>query len=260
MAEIPTFGRNLPEISPTFAPDPADHQMVFCRTTGAMSRLCAMRRAASCAWRKKSLGLYTGSRLMARTRPQADSMKAPAEPVLAELTPTGVELLLETYVRWIAYTKSRGSYFAALPMPFIKALMEGHLIDGVGLDRVTGLFHRIDPVLRACLPDGKPTEEEIKQSLNFLLDEWLVDVALDEVGKCVAILLALSWSHSQPRSMHRSRPALYSAGVALRSCSIGQLISSIWMRPSCTGSMELAISISLRAAASGSAKGRGSTI
>jgi hypothetical protein len=33
----------------------------------------------------------------------------------------------------------------------------------------------------------------------------------------------------------------------------------VWRRPSCTGSTELAISISLRAAASGSAKGRGST-
>ena len=33
----------------------------------------------------------------------------------------------------------------------------------------------------------------------------------------------------------------------------------VWRRPSCTGSTELAISISLRAAASGSAKARGAT-
>jgi hypothetical protein len=84
--------------------------------------------------------------------------------------------------------------------------MEGHLIDGVGLDRVTGLFHRIDPVLRACLPDGKPTEEEIKQSLNFLLDERLVNVALDEVGKCVAILLALTLLQ---RALLPERPAFF---------------------------------------------------
>jgi hypothetical protein len=80
------------------------------------------------------------------------------------------------------------------------------LIDGVGLDRVTGLFHRIDPVLRACLPDGKPTEEEIKQSLNFLLDERLVNVALDEVGKCVAILLALTLLQ---RALLPERPAFF---------------------------------------------------
>ena len=49
-----------------------------------------------------------------------------------------------------------------------------------------------------------------------------------------------------------------SAGLC--SCRNGQLINSIWMRPSRTGSMELAISISLRAAASGSAKGRAQRI
>ena len=43
----------------------------------------------------------------------------------------------------------------------------GRVIDGVGLDRATGLVHRIDPVLRSCLPDGKPTEEEIKKLLEL---------------------------------------------------------------------------------------------
>jgi hypothetical protein len=144
---------------------------------------------------------------------EAEPMKPPAEPVLVELTTTGVELLLEKYVRWVASKKDVADYFAALPIPFTRALMEypnskipvvravntsplvtptGRLIDGVGLDRTTGLVHRIDPVMRACVPKGKPTEEEIEQSLNFLLDEWLVDVALDRVGKCVAILLALT--------------------------------------------------------------------
>jgi hypothetical protein len=36
----------------------------------------------------------------------------------------------------------------------------------------------------------------------------------------------------------------------------GALIFSMWMRPSCTGSIPAAISTSLRAAASGLAKGR----
>jgi hypothetical protein len=80
------------------------------------------------------------------------------------------------------------------------------VIDGIGLDRATGLVHRIDPVLRACLPDGEPTAEEIKQSLNFLLDEWLVDVALDRAGKCVAILLALTLMQ---RALLPERPAFF---------------------------------------------------
>jgi hypothetical protein len=112
-------------------------------------------------------------------------------------------------------------------MPFIKALVEypksaipvvraintaplitasGRLIDGTGLDRSTGMVHRIDPVLRRCLPDGKPTNEELKQSLKFLLDEWLVDVALDHVGKCVAILLALTLLQ---RALLPERPAFF---------------------------------------------------
>jgi hypothetical protein len=150
-------------------------------------------------------------------------LKPPTEPVLVELTPTGVELLVEKYVGWIAYSEKRGNYFAALP----KAIMEypgsavpvvlaintsplittsGHLIDGAGLDRTNGLFHRIDPILRKCLPQEKPTEEQIKQSLGFLLDEWLVDVALDAIGKCVAILLALTLLQ---RALLRERPAFF---------------------------------------------------
>src|SRR5262245_40378781 len=64
--------------------------------------------------------------------------------------------------------------------PLITA--SGRLIDGAGLDREFEVFHRIDPVLRRCLPDGKPTNEEIKESFKFLVDEWLVDVALDDPG------------------------------------------------------------------------------
>jgi hypothetical protein len=156
-----------------------------------------------------------------------EPMKAPTEPVLVQLSPIGVELLVETYVRYTAFKKNVGSYFAALPVPFIKALMEysnsaipvvrsintaplitasGRLIDGSGFDRKIGVFHRIDPVLRRCLPDGKPTNEDIKQSLKFLLDEWLVDVALDVVGKCVAILLALTLLQ---RALLPERPAFF---------------------------------------------------
>src|SRR6516165_362299 len=72
--------------------------------------------------------------------------------------------------------------------------------------RATGLVHRIDPVLRRCLPADKPAEEEIKRSLKFLLDEWLVDVALDQTGKCVAILLALTLLQ---RALLPERPAFF---------------------------------------------------
>jgi hypothetical protein len=158
---------------------------------------------------------------------EAEIMKAPEEPVLVELTTTGVELLLENYVRWFACKKDVGAYYAALPTPFINALMEysnsaipvvrainnaplvtksGRVIAGVGLDRATELFHRIDPALRSCLPEGEPTQEEIKEALKYLLNDWLVDVALDPVGKCVAVLLALTLLQ---RALLPERPAFF---------------------------------------------------
>ena len=178
-----------------------------------------------------------------------DAMKPPTEPVLVELTPIGVELLLEQYVRWIEYKKDGGAYFAALPMPFIKALMEypssavpvvraintvpahyrvGRSIDGVGLDRTTGLFHRIDPIMRKCLPQGKPTEEQIKDALSFLLHEWLVDVALDPVGKCVTVMLALTLLQ---RALLPERPAFFvTAGQrgGGKTTLVNMIISPCW--------------------------------
>src|SRR5262249_45836783 len=88
--------------------------------------------------------------------------------------------------------------------PLVK--MSGQVIDGVGLDRATGLFHRIDPVLRACLPAGKPTKDEIKKALDFLINEWLIDVALDDIGKCVAVMLALTILE---RALLPERPAFF---------------------------------------------------
>jgi hypothetical protein len=156
----------------------------------------------------------------------AETMKAPAEPGLVRLTPTGVEMLVERYVCFVV-EKKHVTYFGALPGPFVTALMEyqpsgmpvvraintaplvtmsGQVIDGVGLDRDTGLVHRIDPLLRACVPSNPPTEEDVRAALTYLLDEWLVDVALDRVGKCVAIMLAMTLIE---RALLPERPAFF---------------------------------------------------
>jgi hypothetical protein len=126
-------------------------------------------------------------------------MKARAEPGLVQLTPISVELLVEKYARWVVHKKTT-SYFAALPRPFIDALreyspsdipvaraintaplvtMSGNIIDGVGLDRDTGLIHRIDPLLRACLPADPPSDRDVQDAVHFLFNDWLIDVALD---------------------------------------------------------------------------------
>src|SRR5262249_36135463 len=56
------------------------------------------------------------------------------------------------------------------------------------------------------VPEKKPTDEDIKQSLSFLLDEWLVDVALDAVGKCVVVMWALTLLQ---RALLPERPAFF---------------------------------------------------
>ncbi len=163
----------------------------------------------------------------------SETMKAPPEPGLVQLTPTGIEMLLENYVRWDVQKKYT-SYFGALPRPFIDALneyspssipvarainttplvtMSGNIIDGVGLDRDTGLVHRIDPLLRSCLPVDPPSDQDVRDALNFLFDEWLTDVALDAVGKCVAVMLALTLIE---RALLPERPAFFVTARATR--------------------------------------------
>ena len=84
--------------------------------------------------------------------------------------------------------------------------ISGNVIDGVGLDRSTGLVHRIDPLLRACLPANSPTEQAVREAVTFLFDEWLIDVALDRVGKAIAIMMAMTLIE---RALLPERPAFF---------------------------------------------------
>ena len=160
------------------------------------------------------------------TGDEEQAMKAPAEPGLDRLSPVRVEMLVERYVRWIV-TKRNKHYFAALPGPFVDGLMQfspssipivraintaplismsGEVIAGAGLDRKTGLFHCIDPLLQGCIPVDPPTDQDVRAALTFLYDEWLVDVALDSVGKAVAIMLAMTLIE---RTLLPERPAFF---------------------------------------------------
>jgi hypothetical protein len=56
------------------------------------------------------------------------------------------------------------------------------------------------------VPPNPPTEDDVRVALRYLLDEWLVDVALDPVGKCVAIMLALTLIE---RGLLPERPAFF---------------------------------------------------
>ena len=84
--------------------------------------------------------------------------------------------------------------------------MNGNIIDGVGLDRQSGLIHRIEPQLRACLPMHPPTEHEAREALSWLLDVWLVDVSADTTGKLLVLMLCLSMIE---RVLLKERPAWF---------------------------------------------------
>jgi len=173
-----------------------------------------------------ALHLLTSGSANATARPD-ELMKAPTQPVITELTASSLQMLIEKYLRWEKVRKDGSFYFAATPLPFIKAFFDyadsempvvrginqaplvtatGRLIDGGGLDRALGVVHRIDPPLRACLPAGKPTDDEARVALEFLMREWLVDVALDDAGKCVVIVLAITLLQ---RALLPERPAFF---------------------------------------------------
>jgi hypothetical protein len=155
-----------------------------------------------------------------------EKAEPPKQLTISALTPTGIEFLVEKYVQYQVKTQKR-IYAGSLPRPFITALNEykgsalpvlkvvnssplitvsGEIIDGEGLDRDTGIFHHIDAPLRSCLPSDTPTDDDARQAVDFLFNQWLVDVALDDTGKFVVIMLALSLIE---RSLIAERPAFF---------------------------------------------------
>ena len=74
-------------------------------------------------------------------------------------------------------------------------LPDGSMLASSGLDRTRKLVFRIAPELRAILPkpqDPTPQDKHVAAALNFLVNEWLCDVATNFAGRCVLVSLALS--------------------------------------------------------------------
>ena len=161
---------------------------------------------------------------------EGDGLGAPApqEPMIIRLSAVEVELLIERYIRFETQKTDESPYAAALQRDFICALMamgqgskipvaraintaplvaiNGNVISGVGLDRDTGLIHRIEAHLLDCLPKATPTEEEVRAALRWLLDEWLVDVNAGTTGRLLALMLCLSMLE---RVLLKERPAWF---------------------------------------------------
>ena len=72
----------------------------------------------------RSLHELTSQSANAEALPEGvEPLPAPPEPLLVQLTDTEVELLIETYFSWFRFDRDQRRYDAALPSPFIDALM-----------------------------------------------------------------------------------------------------------------------------------------
>jgi hypothetical protein len=86
-------------------------------------------------------------------------------------------------------------------------LADGVLLAPDGLDRDRGIQFLIPDELRAAIPNSEDcTPERVKAAMEFLCDEWLVDVATDHTGKGTIIASALTLIE---RSLLPDRPCFF---------------------------------------------------
>ena len=86
-------------------------------------------------------------------------------------------------------------------------LADGHVLAEDKLDRFRGIDFRIEPEVAATVQKpASVTDDDVEASMQFLTDEWLVDVATDYVGKCTIIAAALTIIE---RSLLDQRPAFF---------------------------------------------------
>jgi hypothetical protein len=91
---------------------------------------------------------------------------------------------------------------AISPLPLV--LGNGEILAPRGLNRLRGIAFIIDDKLRQCLPSGRICDNApVATALDFLLNDWLVDVSCSFTDKCTAIALALTMIE---RSLLGERP------------------------------------------------------
>ena len=72
-------------------------------------------------------------------------------------------------------------------------LSDGRMLAQQGIDRPRKLVFRIPPPLLRLVGDiTKPSDEQVARALDYLVNDWLCDVATSFTGKCVLIGLALT--------------------------------------------------------------------
>jgi hypothetical protein len=156
------------------------------------------------------------------------SQEAPPQWVIHVMSETEAAELIERHIDFV----DRNSRSVHCPMLFVKHYLQrddgalpqmnavatlpivsadGFLIHEDGLDHERGIVFNIETDLMKIIPDRKHvTETAVAEAMQFLLNDWLADVATDHAGKCSLIALALTMIEC---SMLDQRPAwVVSAG------------------------------------------------
>jgi hypothetical protein len=134
-------------------------------------------------------------------------LPAPEYPLLTRLDQAEVAELIEEYIDYIN-KKFRSVHLpthfvqhfvrrtdTALPLvtgvatlPIL--LINGTMFSGRGLDRERGIVFRVPDQLRALIPSASEcTGDAVAAALDYLMNEWLCDVATDYKGKCILIAI-----------------------------------------------------------------------
>ena len=142
------------------------------------------------------------------------SLPPPEQWVLSKMSEMEVAEMIEEHIDYYTEDKEGNRRAVHLPTPFVRHFMRRHdgvlptvvavatapivLADGGllapdGLDRDRGIQFIIQDELRAVIPQGQDcTPKRVKAAMEFLCDEWLVDVATDYIGKATIVAAALT--------------------------------------------------------------------
>jgi len=156
------------------------------------------------------------------------SLPPPEQWVLSKMNEMELAEMIEAHIDYYTVDEDGTDRSVHLPTPFVRHFMRRHdgvlptvvaiatapivLADGGllapdGLDRDRGIQFIIQDELRTVIPQGQDcTPERVKAAMEFLCDEWLVDVATDHVGKATIIAAALTLIE---RSLLPDRPCFF---------------------------------------------------
>ena len=152
-----------------------------------------------------------------QAEPEKARLPAPEMPLLTPHDRFSLEQMIERHIEFVDEGgRDQKPRSVALPGPFVDhylnyrdsalprvgaivtaplVMPDGSMLSPSGLDAERKLVFRIPKELRAILPKPQapaPQDKQVAAAMNYLVNDWLCDVATDFAGKCVLISLALS--------------------------------------------------------------------